>query len=85
MAVQSPKTAHQGKPSRVVPIFTELKPYLQAAWEAAPEGAEYVIVRHRGSNVSLRTQLQRIPSRAGVKPWPKLFQNLRSSRQTELA
>jgi hypothetical protein len=23
--------------------------------------------------------------RAGVKPWPKLFQNLRSTRETELA
>ncbi len=85
MTVQSPKTAHQGKASRVVPIFPELRPFLQEAWEAAPEGAEYVIRRHRGQNANLRTQLQRIMGRAGVKPWPKLFQNLRSSRQTELA
>jgi hypothetical protein len=34
--------------------------------------------------VNLRTQLLRILEKAKVKPWPKLFQNLRSSRETEL-
>ena len=43
MTVQSPKTAHQGKASRVVPIFPELRPFLQAAWEEAPEGSEFVV------------------------------------------
>src|SRR5688572_32383175 len=28
--------------------------------------------------------MERIIRRAGVKPWPKLFHNLRSTRQTEL-
>jgi len=28
---------------------------------------------------------QRIIQRAGLQPWPKLFQNLRSTRETELA
>ena len=28
--------------------------------------------------------MERIIKRAGVKPWPKLFHNLRSTRQTEL-
>jgi hypothetical protein len=32
----------------------------------------------------LRTQLYRILEEAKIKPWPKLFQNLRSSRETEL-
>ena len=31
------------------------------------------------------TQLERIIRKAGLKPWPKLFQNLRSTRETELA
>ncbi len=39
---------------------------------------------YRDSNVNLRTQLLRIMQRAGVQQWPKLFQNLRSSRETEL-
>lgn len=33
----------------------------------------------------MRTQAHRIIKRAGLIPWPKTFQNLRSSRQTELA
>ncbi len=35
--------------------------------------------------LNLRTQLERIIKRAGLKPWPKMFQNLRASRATELA
>lgn len=33
----------------------------------------------------MRTQLNRIIGRAGLTVWPKLFQNLHSTRQTELA
>ena len=36
-------------------------------------------------NANLRTQLYRFIHRAGVEPWPKLFQNLRVSREAELA
>ena len=68
-----------------MPIFPELRPYLEAAWDAAADGAEFVIVRHRDSNVNLRTQLLRIIKRAGLKAWTKLFQNLRATRETELA
>ena len=35
--------------------------------------------------MNLRTQLLRIIAKAGLTPWPKLFQNLRSTRETELA
>ena len=41
--------------------------------------------RKTTTNANLRTQLRRIIERAGLKPWPKLFQNLRSTRETELA
>ena len=44
-----------------------------------------VITRYRDRNANLRTQLQRIIENAGLSPWPKLFQNLRASRATELA
>jgi len=33
----------------------------------------------------LRTRLLKIINRAGVKPWPKLFHNLRASCETDLA
>jgi hypothetical protein len=42
-------------------------------------------VGYRSTNANLRTQLLRIIERAGVKAWPKLFHNLRPTRQTELA
>ncbi|MCH8948717.1 MAG: site-specific integrase [Acidobacteria bacterium] len=84
--VTSPKTEHhEGGGSRVVPIFPDLLPFLMEAFERAAPGTEYCITRYRDSTVNLRTQLMRIVKRAGLKPWPKLWQNLRSTRETELA
>ncbi len=86
MQVRSCKTEHHvGGESRLVPLFPELLPYLREVFEQAEPGTEYVITRYRQGNCNLRTQLQRIIAKAGLKPWPKLFQNLRSTRETELA
>jgi len=85
LRVWSPKTEHHvGKRSRIVPLFPELHPYMQEVWHQAEPGEEYFITRYRHANQNLRTQLIKIIRRAGLEPWPKLFQNLRSSRQTEL-
>ena len=70
---------------RVLPLFGELRPYLQTAFEEAEEGGMHVIQRYRSPNANLRTQLLRIISRASLTPWPRLFHNLRASRETELA
>jgi hypothetical protein len=51
----------------------------------APDGAEFVISRYRLRTTNLRTQLRRIMDRAGLKPWPRLYQNLRASRASELS
>ncbi len=83
--VHSPKTERQGKGERVVPLFPELRPYLEEAYELAEAGAVHVITRYRDTNKNLRTQFTRIIRRAGLTPWPRLFQNLRASRETELA
>ncbi len=86
LRVPSPKTEHHhGGESRVVPIFPELRPHLEAAWEQAQPGTESVINHYRDSNVNLRSRLLDIIWSAGLKEWPKLFQNLRSTRETELA
>jgi integrase len=86
MTVHSPKTErHPGQDSRQVPLFPELLPYLQEAFEAADEGAEFVITRYRRTNSNLQTQLRRILWNAGIDPWPRLFQNLRASCDTDLA
>jgi integrase len=86
IVVTSPKTErHAGKATRIIPLFSELRPYLETAFDAAEPGTEYVITRYREVNVNLRTQLLKIIKRAGLKPWPRLFHNLRATRQTELA
>jgi integrase len=92
ITVHSPKTEQHGDGHayRVIPLFLELRPYLEAARDEVNPGVEAplsdpVITRYRDSNCNLRTQLLRIVKRAGVKEWPKLFQNLRASRATELA
>ena len=85
--VKAAKTEHHvGKGYRFVPIFPELRPHLEEAFECAAEGAEYVITRYRerSNQHNLRTRMTRIVEQAGVVVWPKLFQNLRSTRQTEL-
>ena len=83
--VRSPKTAHHpGGESRMIPLFPELLGPLQEVWEAAREGAVHVIEKHRIGSANLRTTAEKIIRRAGVKPWGRLFQNLRSSRETEL-
>ena len=69
---------HKTKP-RAVPLFPELVPYLQRAFEAAEPGATQVIV-----NKSASYRLAHAIKRSGVEPWPRQFHNMRASRQTEL-
>jgi integrase len=86
ICVRSPKTEHhEGGESRWIPMFPELRPSLEQAWDEAEPGTEYVITRYRSANTNLRTHLERIIRRAGLEPWPKLFHNLRATRETELA
>ena len=83
MNVRSPKTEHlEGKAMRVVPIFAALRPYLEAAHKMAG-GNEYVISRHR--RLSHADPAIAIIKKAGIKRWPRLFQNLRASCETDLA
>lgn len=89
MTIHSPKTEHHRTGGvRQCPIFPELRPYLEAAWDALPEdgASEYVITnsRYRNKDANLGTTFAKIIKRAGLVPWPKLFQNLRASRETEL-
>ena len=96
--VTSSKTEHHGKGVRIVPLFPELAAVLSEGFELALESIDAdggaagrrtvsgpVITRYRCSTQNLRTTFQKILKRAGLKPWPKLLQNLRSTRETELA
>ena len=84
--VWSSKTEHhEGKALRVVPLFPELAGVLGEGFADAEDGATYVITRYRGATQNLRTTFRKIIERAGLQPWPKPFQNLRSTRETELS
>jgi integrase len=84
--VTSPKTEHhEGKGSRLIPLFPELRKPLLDVFAEAREGEVYVITRHRGEAVNLRTHILRIIGKAGLKAWPKPWHNMRATRQTELA
>jgi integrase len=85
MTVTSPKTKKQGKPKRLVPIFKELRPFLDESFELAEPGSEFVMNRYRSpSGAYIRKHLEVLIERAGLTQWPRITHNLRASRQTEL-
>ncbi len=85
LTIRSPKTEHhEGRGSRIIPMFPEVREHLQAVYDAAPEGSTFVVTRYR-EGCNLNPQLHRIVKRAGLTAWPRLWHNLRASRQTELA
>lgn len=84
LTVRSPKTAgHEGHAVRVVPIAPELRPILQDLFDHAEPGSEAVVPRLRDARMNLRTTFGKIIARAGVKPWPRLFHNMRASCATD--
>ena len=91
LRVYASKTAHvDGCDVRYVPI-RDVRPYLEDAFqEALPAGSRSlpsdapIITRFSKSNSNLDKPFRQIVGSAGLVPWPKLFQNLRSSRETEL-
>jgi integrase len=75
---------HEGKEFRITPLFPELRRELEAWRAVAPKDREFVLKPAISPKTNLRTGLIKILKRAGIKPWPKLYQNLRSTRSTEL-
>ncbi len=61
-----------------------MKEWLLTARKEAGKDSVYVITRYRQTTQNLRATFLKIIKRAGLEPWPKLIQNLRSTRQTEL-
>ena len=87
ITVHSPKTEHhEGKESRQIPIFPELRPYLEEVWDAGPAGNR---VSHHPLSVGQCQPADPVgtdhPARPGWSRGPSRFQNCRSTRETELA
>lgn len=90
--IHSPKTKrHKGKDKRFIPIFPELRPYLEEGWQIGQErGDKFVISVHRNakghlSSSYLGNRMRKLIELAGIIPWDDLFKNCRSTRETELA
>ena len=83
--IHSSKTEKYDTGTRLIPIFGELLPYLRDAFEQAKPGAIHCIERHRIASANLRTTIRRFIVRAGLTPWERTLQNLRSSREVELS
>ena len=84
LMVRSVKTeGHEGHAVRVVPIAPELRPILQDLFDRAEVGVEAVVPRLSNPAMNLRTQFERIIAKASVKPWPRLFHNMRASCATD--
>lgn len=83
--VHAPKNEHhEDEGDRVVPLFPEVRKVLDDLWERPEaEGEVYVLPRLRHTTNVLPT-LTRIIKRAGLKVWPKGWQNMRATRATEL-
>lgn len=75
---------HEGKAVRIVPLFAELRQQLELWRKVAPPDQETVLRPTVSRKTNLRSGLIRILKKANIEPWPKLYQNLRATRSTEL-
>ncbi len=78
------KTAGHGAQHavRIVPIAPELQSILFTLFERAKESIIDLIPTYR-PGCNLNPQFRRIIIRAGIKPWPRLFHNLRGPCATD--
>lgn len=85
ITLRQPKVEHHpGKARRQMPLFPELRPYLEdllnAKQSVRPD--DYVLLENRLTNFI--PQVERIARRAGVNLGTAFFTSCRSSRETEL-
>jgi hypothetical protein len=95
ITVPCPKLEHlAGRGYRVIPLFADVRPYLEEAWDRAPEGAKYVFAeeyrrrahgKHGWAGCNLRSTLEKIIKRAKVSQWTRLWHSMRASCETDLA
>ena len=85
LTIRVPKKEHiDGHETRVVPIFPEIEPYLRQAFDDAADRSVHVLPPRFHNEGYAYAGVLRAVSRASVPTWPKLFVNMRASRETEL-
>lgn len=84
ICVQSIKTRHhRGRNIRLVPMFPEIHSRLDALWQCVEAGA-LLFPNHQVTRTAITNKLQRYLRRLGHALWPKPWQNMRTTRETEL-
>ena len=76
----SPKT----KTTRRTPIFPEIRQALEDLLPITGD-SEYVLNVLRRKSTNWRTPLEKMMIRAGLQPWPALFNTMRASGETDIA
>ena len=69
---------------RYIPLFPELKIALEEYRETLPDYSPDLMFSGTNVEKNLRRGLTQIILKSGLTPWPKLFHNLRSTRESEL-
>jgi integrase len=85
LKVMAPKTkrfAH--KKWRYPPLFPQVRDLLWDSFEAAPTGSIYMMTSRTITATAWRNRLERLCKKTGIESWPKIWQNMRSTRETEL-
>jgi integrase len=85
LQVRSPKTEGHGAEHavRLVPIVPRLRTILSDAFAMATPGEVLVVPMAARAQANLRTTMTKVIERAHCRPWPRLFQNLRASCETD--
>lgn len=86
LTILSPKTANQGKDRRVMPLFPEVKRALLALPTDKRKSKDLLVPKYAGKTTQWAGfALSAAIKKTDVKEWVRLWQNLRSTRATELA
>ena len=90
MVIHQPKLEGRGKPTRTIRIFEPVLSLLIELRDIVQPGLDCplsatIIHADKGESTNWRQTFGKIVKRAGLEPWPKTFQALRATRETELA
>ena len=88
--IHQPKMETRGKPTRTVRIFEPVMNRLIELRDIFQSGLDCpfslpILSADQDDSVNWRRMFTKIVKRADVEPWPKIFQALRATRETELA
>lgn len=88
LLIHSPKTKrHKGKDKRTAPLFPDVAEALRRLKEEQEQNGEtspHVLATVRGGSSKLGKTFKKIIAAAGLKPWPRIFQNLRAGASTDI-